>query len=151
MTLRRRYTPIRVSQPALTLGGRWVRPRPLYDVTLVGPMGTYLDAGLVDPGSDETIFPNLAAARAGIDLTIAPTGNIAGVGLGTVHLRYALVTLRIAGVNELREWRAWVGFTAAPLKRPVLGFAGFLQFFSAHFYGDREEFELEVNSLYPGT
>jgi hypothetical protein len=151
MSLRRHYTPIRVSQPVLSLGGRWVRPRPLYDVTLIGPTGTYVEAGLVDSGSDETLFPVRAAVRAGIDLTGAPTGIIAGAGLGTMYLRYAEVTLRIAGVNELREWRAWVGFTASPLKRPVLGFAGFLQFFTAHFHGDREEFELEVNSLYPGT
>jgi hypothetical protein len=104
----------------------------------------------LDPGSDETIFPLRAAAQAKIDLSNAPTGLISGVGFGVVQLRYAEVTLRIAGVNELREWRAWVGFTAAPLKRPLLGFAGFLQFFTAHFYGDREEVELDVNSLYPG-
>jgi hypothetical protein len=34
---------------------------------------------------------------------------------------------------------------------PLLGFAGCLQFFSAHFHGDREEVELSVNSLYRGT
>ena len=151
MTLRRRYTPVRVSQPALTLGGRWVRPRPLYDITLIGPIGTYVDAGLVDPGSDETIFPLIAAVLAGIDLTNAAKGIVTGVGRANVQLRYAEVTLRIAGVNELREWKAWVGFTTAPLARPLLGFAGFLQFFTAHFHGDREEVELEVNSLYPGT
>jgi hypothetical protein len=110
-----------------------------------------VDAGLLDPGSDETIFPQVAAVLAGIDLTNAPTGVVTGVGRVNVQLRYAEVTLRIAGVNELREWRAWVGFTTAPLTRPLLGFAGFLQFFTAHFYGDREEVELEVNGLYPGT
>src|SRR5262249_39310647 len=104
MSLRRRYTPIRTSQPALTLGGRWVRPRPLYDITLIGPTGTYANAGLVDPGSDDTIFPHSAAVRAGIDLTNAPTGVVTGFGRTNVQLRYAQVTLRIAGPNELREW-----------------------------------------------
>jgi hypothetical protein len=33
----------------------------------------------------------------------------------------------------------------------LYGFAGFLQFFTAKFEGDREEVELTVNSLYPGT
>jgi hypothetical protein len=139
-----------MNRPALTLGGR-LRPRPLVGITLVGPTGTYVDSGLLDSGSDHTVFPGHAAVIAGIDLTGAPTDTISGIGRAMVHLRYAEVTLRIAGINELREWRAWVGFTSTPLPRPLLGFAGFLQFFMAQFFGDREEFELTVNSLYPGT
>jgi len=151
MSLIKRYTPARMNQPALTLGGRWVRPRPLIGITLIGPAGTFFDAGLLDPGSDETIFPERAAIRAGIDLSGAPTGSVSGVGRAVVQLRYAEVTLRVAGVNELREWKAWVGFATSPLSRPLLGFAGFLQFFTAQFFGDSEEFELSVNSLNPGT
>ena len=52
---------------------------------------------------------------------------------------------------EQREWPAWVGFTAASMPYPVLGFAGFLQFFTATFHGEREEVELTINGLYPGT
>jgi hypothetical protein len=37
------------------------------------------------------------------------------------------------------------------MQQPILGFAGFLQYFTATFIGDREEVELTVNSLYPGT
>jgi hypothetical protein len=151
MSLRKRYKLFNSSSPVLSLGGRWVRPRPLFAVTLIGPVGTYLNAGLLDTGSDETIFPDFAAVRAGIDLSNAPTEFIVGLGRVGVRLRFAEVTLRIAGINELREWKAWVGFTANPLTRPVLGFAGFLQFFTAQFYGDREEVELTVNGLYPGT
>jgi hypothetical protein len=51
---------------------------------------------------------------------------------------------------EFREWPAWVGFVNG-LRRPVLGFAGFLQFFTATFRGDDEVLDLEVNRLYPGT
>jgi hypothetical protein len=57
----------------------------------------------------------------------------------------------LAQGRERREWRAWIGFTPAHLFRPVLGFAGCLQFFTATFHGDREEVELAVNALYPGT
>jgi hypothetical protein len=32
-----------------------------------------------------------------------------------------------------------------------LGFAGFLQYFTATLHGDREQVELAVNALYPGT
>ena len=53
--------------------------------------------------------------------------------------------------DERHEWPAWVGFTPAPLRRPLLGFAGCLQFFTATFSGDREQVELDANALYPGT
>ena len=43
------------------------------------------------------------------------------------------------------------GLPPVKLQRPLLGFAGFLQFFTATFHGDREEVELTVNSLYAGT
>ena len=52
---------------------------------------------------------------------------------------------------EFREWPAWVGFTNAPLPHATLGFAGCMQFFTTTFHGDREEVELAVNGLYPGT
>jgi hypothetical protein len=71
--------------------------------------------------------------------------------LVSAPVRYATVTLRLTDGIERREWTAWVGFTRAPLRRPLLGFAGFLQFFTATFHGDREEVELAVNSLYRGT
>jgi hypothetical protein len=34
---------------------------------------------------------------------------------------------------------------------PWLGITGFLDYFTATFFGDREEVELPVNSLYRGT
>jgi hypothetical protein len=43
-----------------------------------------------------------------------------------------------------------VAFTPVRLWRPILGFAGCLQFFTATFHGDREEVELVINALYPG-
>jgi hypothetical protein len=78
-------------------------------------------------------------------------GEGKGVGGKKLPLRFAEVTLRLTDGHEFREWRGWVGFTSTPLDRPLLGFAGFVEYFSAHFHGDREEVELSVNSLYPGT
>src|SRR5262249_14768080 len=105
----------------------------------------------LDTGADDSLFPDALATRLGIDLGNSPMSHGAGVGLGTVSLRFAQVTLRLASGTERREWPAWVGFTSAQLARPLLGFAGCLQFFTATFFGDREEVELVVNSLYPGT
>jgi hypothetical protein len=106
---------------------------------------------LLDTGADDTLFPEPFATQIGIDLSAAPTGEGMGVGGALVPVRYALVSLRLTDGKEFRQWPAWVGFTATPLKRPLLGFAGCLQFFSANFLGDREEVELTVNSVYPGT
>jgi hypothetical protein len=151
MSLRYGYYPFRLGQPVVSLAGRWVRPRPLASVTLIGPSGSLLREGLLDTGADDTVFPESWAAAIGVDLTIAPVGQASGVGLVAVPIRYAQVTLRMAQRTEHREWTAWVGFTPAPLRRPLLGFAGVLQFFTATFHGDREEVELAVNSLYRGT
>jgi hypothetical protein len=105
----------------------------------------------LDTAADDTVFPESVARLTGIDLANAPTGQAAGVASGPVAVRYAEVTLRLAQGNEQREGRAWVAFTAAYLPNPLLGFAGFLQYFTSTFHGDREEVELTVNSLYPGT
>ena len=145
------YQKIRVGRPAPTLGGRWVRSQPLIHVSLVCPTGALVVQGILDTAADDTVFPDSAAARIGLDLTGAPTGVSSGVGLVPVPLRYAQIKLRATSGGEFREWPAWVGFTSIPIRYPMLGFAGFLQYFTATFHGDFEEVELAVNRLYPGT
>jgi hypothetical protein len=151
MSLCYRYLQLARNRPVIPLGGRWVRPRPIVPISLVGPSGSAAQDGLLDTAADDTVFPEALAAIIGVDLTNAPVGRASGVGLVAAPLRYAEVTLRIAQGAERREWTAWVGFTPALLNRPLLGFAGFLQFFTATFHGDRDEVELAVNSLYRGT
>lgn len=150
MSLRFPYRPFRVGQPVVALAGRLTRPRPILPVTLLGPVRAVLTGGLLDTGADDTVFPELVAQRLGLDLTNAPRATGAGFGMHAATVSYAEVSLRIADSNERREWRAWVGFTAVPLRQPLLGYAGFLQFFTASFFGDREEVELTVNATYPG-
>ena len=109
---------------------------------------------LLDTGADDTVFPEQLASRLGIDLVHSRGRNRSRALAGQlITVRYASVRLRIADQQEQREWPALVAF--APLGHqdvlPMLGFAGFLQYFTATFYGDREEVELTVNSLYPGT
>jgi hypothetical protein len=151
MSLRFRYWLTQVQQPVLPLGGRWVRPRPLVNITLIGPGGTAIEQAKLDTGADDTLFPEVLAARLGVDLSHAPVGVARGLGMVAVPFRFAEVTLGLASQQEQREWRGWVGFTKIPMRTSILGFAGVLQFFTATFFGDREEVELAVNSLYPGT
>jgi hypothetical protein len=144
------YSQIRMRRPVHPLGGRMTRPRALIQVAMVGPLKTQPDLGMLDTGADDTVFHESVAAQIGIDLTNAPTGEAAGVGLVRTPIRNAQVTLRITDGREFCEWPALVGFTVVPLRRPLLGFAGFFQFFDATFRGAREEVELVTNTLFPG-
>jgi hypothetical protein len=144
------YVSLQTAGPVVTLGGRFSRPRPLIPVTLIGPKGSDICDGLLDPGADDTIFPEKVAVKIGLNLGKAPTGAGTGVGMVPLTLRFANVTFRIAQGKERREWAGWAGFTAAKIRFPLLGFAGFLQFFDANFRGGIEEVELTVNGLYPG-
>src|SRR5438128_416546 len=132
MSLRFRYQLHRTKQGVFPLGGRWVRPRPIIIVSLIGPARTVACEGLLDTGSDDAVFPDRIATRIGLDLTGAPAGEAEGMGGAIIPVRYALVRLRVTDGREFREWAAAVGFTPVPMSRALLGFAGFLQFFSSH-------------------
>jgi hypothetical protein len=121
------------------------------NVTLVGPAQSRISPALLDTGADDTVFPETLATQLGLDLTTVPTGSGAGATAGGIPLRYGSVVLRLTDGRESLEWPAIIGFITARLVQPMLGFAGCLQFFTSTFHGDREEVELTVNGLYPGT
>ncbi len=102
-------------RPVTPLGGRWVRPRPVVSVTLVGPKASRVQPALLDTGADDCVFPESVAAQIGIDLASAPVGSATGVGAGPPAVRYAQVALRLTDGREFREWHGWVAFTAARL------------------------------------
>src|SRR5262245_14204899 len=141
MTLRFSYQQVKTSNALMALLGRPTRARPVIPVTLIGPAGAGAQDGVLAPAAHETVSAESRAAMIGSDLTNALSGAGAGVGTAKAVLRYAEVTLRVARPGELREWRAWVAFTAAPLVYPALGISGFLQFFDVDFFGAREEVE----------
>jgi hypothetical protein len=149
--MRFHYRPHRLSQPVLSLGGRLIRPRPLIQVAVLGPSGLAIERALLDTGADDTVFRETIALQIGLDLSNAPQGTASGAGQGAAVYRCAQVLLRMSDGTEHREWPAWVGFTAAPFRQALLGFAGCLQFFRATFDGELEQVDLTVNRLYPGT
>ena len=151
MTMRFAYELFGASAPILSLGGRYSRPRPMVSITLIGPLGSYLLRGLVDSGADETIIPEFVAPFLGVDLDSATILSARGIGGSLVSVRFVDVTLRIADQHEQHEWSALVGFAPLGRRTGILGFAGFLQYFTTVLHGDREMLELTVNSLYPGT
>jgi hypothetical protein len=144
------YVQLQVRRPVVPLRGRLTRPRALVWLTVTAPNGIYYERCLLDTGADDTVFPNSAAVRLGIDLSNAPLGEATGVASTAVTIRYAQVMMRLTDGREFCEWPAWVGFTAAPMRQALLGFAGCLQFFDADFRGAREEVELVPDFLFPG-
>jgi hypothetical protein len=145
------YMPLRTAAPIWTLAGRQDRPKPLITVAIVGPTRTRAMDALLDTGADDSVFPESMATKIGLDLTNAPSGESCGVGGARIPLRYAHIRLRLTGGREFRDWPARVAFAPIPMVWGLLGFAGCLQFFDACFFGSREEVELTVNHLYPGT
>jgi hypothetical protein len=49
------------------------------------------------------------------------------------------------------RWPAVVGFSPAPMRYPILGTCGCLQFFDPRFRGEDRIVEIETNRSYPGT
>ncbi len=92
---------------------------------------------MLDTGADSTIFQELIAIRAGIDLSNADQGTIDLVGRpAPILVRYAAVTLQITdGLRETYAWSAVVGFAATRLRYNLLGHGGFLEYFDVEFRG----------------
>lgn len=145
------YRGLPASQPAITLAGRLTRPRPLIGVSLVSPQGIFSDLCLLDTGADDTVFPEIAANRLGLDLSQAPSLSVVRVGGPPILVRYAAVELRITDGTDFASWEAMNGFSSMTMKHPLLGYAGFMQYFTVTFRGADEVVELERNRLYPGS
>src|SRR5437870_5252793 len=95
MSLRWAYKMVSVSHPVWALGGRWVRPRPLIPVSVIGPTSSRLKVAHLDTAADDTVFAEVVASQIGLDLTNAPGGMGTVMGGRMIPLRYAQVTLRI--------------------------------------------------------
>jgi hypothetical protein len=149
MALRFTYQFYPTRHPVITLGGAGRRPKPVLTAGVVGPITARAVEGLLDTGADDTVFPESVATDIGLDLSTAPSGSASGIGGAAVPVRYAEVRLRLSSGADQCEWRAWVAFTPVRHRWALFGFAGFLQFFTATFHGDREEVELTANALLP--
>jgi hypothetical protein len=139
------FSAIAIPRPVISLQGRKVRPRPMIPFVVINPRTGACRSyrGLLDTGADDTVFQDETAVALGIDLTNAPTGTVQGATGQTMTVRYAEVFLQIANDEDAGlEWRATVAFAPKRGTHPILGFAGFLQFFDTTFHGELEEVTL---------
>lgn len=144
------YQPRPMRQPVFPLGGAYIRHYPLVPVFLSGPNGGWTRDCLLDSGADDTLFPETAALALGIDLTGAPTASATQANGSVIQYRYASATLRVSDGNESCEWVAVIGFTNYPLRWPLLGQTGFLQFFDVTLLGTSREIVLMPNATFSG-
>jgi hypothetical protein len=62
-----------------------------------------------------------------------------------------MVELELAdGISAFR-WQAMIGFSPAPIRYPLLGTAGCLQYFNTKFRGEDRIVEIDATLSYPGT
>jgi hypothetical protein len=144
--------PLAGSPPPSIPASATARWRPLIPITIIGPKGKsqFFARPLLDPGADDTIFP-LAAAGA-LDVQFHRNSGFGILWRGKGHpLRFADVELELTDGAKVIRWAAVVGFSPAPIRYPLLGLAGCLQFFDARFRGHIQVVELEPISAFAGT
>jgi hypothetical protein len=126
--------PVKGTQPPHWTGRRLLAYRPLVPIRIHGPLGFRDLQGLVDTGSEFTLFPIQWAGFIGV-VTAGGGLPLDGLGAGKLLAHFAQVTLELRkkrrGAWATHVWRAWVGFSAD--LRVVLGQDGFLQYFTATF------------------
>jgi predicted aspartyl protease len=144
------YVPAFSPSPLPMLRGATILPRPILHVRISGPAGDHLTDGLLDTGADYTVFELAVATQIGLDLNKAPLSSVQLVGRKPFTCAYAQVQLRISDGKETFEWLAVVGFVPFRIRRPLLGYSGFLQFFDAEFHGADPEVILTPNRDFAG-
>ena len=129
-----------------------IRWRPLVPVTLLGPTGRrrFFPRALLDPGADDTVFPLAIAGLIGVALRPDSGHALRWRGQGYA-LRFGDVSIELSDGVEVWRWSAVIGWSPAPLRYPILGLAGCLQFMDACFLGESRIAQLEANGSFPGT
>src|SRR5207302_292212 len=104
-----------------------------------------------DPCADDTVFAADLAPLLGIILR-APIGHVVRWRGQTYPLHFGDVELELTDDSgAVWRWPAVVSFSPAPMRYPILGTCGCLQFFDARFRGADRIVEIETNSTYPGS
>ena len=134
-----------------SLGGERARYRPVVPLHVEGPSGSCDLDVLVDSGADDVVLPEGLAEALGIDLRRASFRSAASVGAARVSYQYASVELAVSDGNETFRWGALVGFLSGAMSFPVVGHAGFLQFFDAELLGAERVLVLRPNRSFKGT
>jgi hypothetical protein len=128
--------------------------RPEIELILLGPANGILCQGLVDTGADNTVFPSSLARRLRIPLIAEPGPPAKGFGGQELAMFSGEVRLGLQSEDEVCHWRTRVLFFDFPHpddEAVVLGQAGFLEYFTATFDGQRKTLQLAANDQLPAS
>ncbi len=123
--------------------------RPEIMVSIAGPLGKATSVGLVDTGSDFTIFPKRIAEYLGVPLTESKLTSAAAFGGQELPLQEGEVVLKVTDSEDQVEWVTEVCFFDFPTSESeaiILGDSSFLDYFIATFDGEASELELQPTS-----
>ncbi len=111
-----------------------------------------IQRAVLDTGADDTVFPENFVTNLGITLLsdLGPVSRIRWRGT-PYPIRFAEVELQLTDKVTVYSWRAIVGFTTPAIPYPLLGQAGFLQYFNQTGRGHDRESILEPIQAFPGT
>jgi hypothetical protein len=126
--------------------------RPEIPITIVGPSGSASYIGLVDTGSDNTIFPQSVAHHLGIQLESALESTASTFGGHQVNLLTGNAVLRLEADGESLAWKTplcFYDFESADKETVILGHSAFLDYFTATFDGKEGVLTLISNDELP--
>jgi hypothetical protein len=126
--------------------------RPEIPLVIRGPAGEQDLLGLVDTGSDLTIFPKSVADDLGIALTASPGRPVVGFSGHPTSLLIGRAAIRIEQGSDVIGWEDDLLFhdSGSTENEPaILGHIGFLEFFTATFDGANGILTLTDNGLSP--
>lgn len=110
-----------------------------------------LHLSLLDSGADDTIMPLTVATVLGVALLPSPSSYGIRWGRTSYPIRYGEVEFELTDGLTTCCWRAVVAFTTAAVRYPLLGVAGFLEFFDTTFLWAARIAGLQANAAYPGS
>ena len=122
---------------------RW---KPIVPIRVAKPGADFrdFDRALIDTGADDTVFPAALVDILGIDLLPDSHHQIRWHG-NAYPIRYGSVQFQLNTPEGNLCWNATIAFSAARLRYPLLGQAGFLQYFDVAFSGCDHLLQLEPN------
>lgn len=123
--------------------------RPMVAVVIEGTKRRRLLDGLLDTGSDRTIFPRREAKVVGARLPRTADGATKTAGGVVIEYRLGEVVLELRTAVSVVRWKTKVAFADDPLSLIHLGTRGFLEYFHCTFMGPEQKVILEPRDSLP--